>query len=234
MYVFIPFHSYSANIEYVKLEKLSMLAAISFALIKTQRTENFHSFALSARCKTVIHMRRRAGRTNTRAHTNKSQTDTGKWQRGKQAGRRRGRVHDRQRCCNCICAFPVSARMFRWSIFKCAVTVRLVSCCSVVQFGIRSLCAGGSARVRRRRSAAGAKRVLEEVGSNRKRNRPVRSPIHLDSLCGLFAKLNTNSQFLHIWLQLHCSGLSLNTQTHTHAQTHTFAHSLSCGFILWI
>lgn len=86
MYVFIPFHSYSTNIEYVKLEKLSMLAAISFALIKTQRTENFHSFALSARCKTVIHMRRRAGRTNTRAHTNKSQTDTGKWQRGKQEG----------------------------------------------------------------------------------------------------------------------------------------------------
>lgn len=61
-----------------------MLAVISFALIKTQRTENFHSFAFSARCKTVIHMRRRAGRTNTRAHTNKSQTDTGKWQRERQ------------------------------------------------------------------------------------------------------------------------------------------------------
>lgn len=194
-----------------------MLAVISFALIKTQRTENFHSFAFNARCKTVIHMRRRAGRTNMRAHTNKSQTDTGKWERGKKgvgggecttdnavaiafAHFRSAHGCSGDQFSNALCQFG-------WSVAAVLSSLGF-ACCSLEE--VRGL---EGVQLERRgcwRKWAAIENVIDL------------SPAHpLGFVMWPFCKLNTNSQFLHIWLQLHCSGFSLNTQTNTHTCTLT-------------
>lgn len=176
LHMCIYFCSYSPSIEYVKLKKKRSYS------IKTQRIENFHSLRFQCAMHNCYSYAttRQTELNHAHTHTHKYITDTDTVSE-REAGW--------QRCCHCICAFPVSARMFRWSIFKCAVSVRLVSCSSVVQFGIRSLLALEEVLGWEQ----GVRSVLEEVGGNRKRNRPVARP---------FTWIRYVA-FLQNWIQIH-------------------------------